>query len=807
MNGEAIPFADLDRAIAPLRRTVRFALTPAGQEQVRFFGRIARRHLERARVLDLPKALRAFVDEIDDALRAFDEKEGDERKDTLHRLFATIGRLDAVAGLPLRERIEEPRRGGEEEKEGEEREREREREEEEEAEEDEEEEAIDDWSVGIGEIAPEMAEQLAAAGVGTLRDLALRKPVEVEVLTPVHGAGPQLPVGRVAVGARLQGGYSVLHPGGGRERRSRAVGAGSIVVRWADGASAPFLGRDTRVTLAGTFDGSTLHDAEPIAPDGDAIRVPRWTIPGVDDRRLRALWAEIGSSHPHLAAAQLRGSEEARRRLAAEEALLLHLGASLVRAASVRERGVAHAITSTFAARATSVGVMLDDAQQLVFEEIKRELRRSTTMRRVVTGEVGAGNGAIALLAAATVADARAQVLVLAPDALEAEERFVNSGPLLSQGGFVSELLVSPPPRAVRDAIKRGEIHILFGTPELLDTGLEYRRLGLVIAVEREPWGAVSVRHRSLPAPRPDLLVTPSVPVGARLLLTAYADHQVSVVVDPRRRPARIELCPAAERETAYARVREAVARGEQGLVVFPLVDHKDAVEVPEAVRLVRALEDDALSGVRVGLLHGAMPREERIRIIEDFQHLRLQVLVCTTRIENGPRLPGATIAVIEQADRFDQFRLHRIIGFLSRARSPASAVLVVGELAEPDAAARIRRVLDAPNGFRLTEELVALRGVDVAVARGSAPLPSIAWLDPEADLDLLIAARQDADRILGSDPGLKSGAHRALARELEARWDKLWIEKTEEWVCPIKDLPAPHPDPKRRRRRRRRRR
>jgi ATP-dependent DNA helicase RecG len=547
----------------------------------------------------------------------------------------------------------------------------------------------------------------------------------------------------------------------------------------------------------------TLRDIalrKPVEPD-------RWGIPGIDDAVLRALWSELEPSYPQLAAVQLRGDEAARRDLAREEALLVQLGASLVRAESVRERGVAHPISHQFAARAAALDLGLDDGQQLVLEEIKRELRRPSVMRRIVTGEVGAGKGRIALLAAATVVEARAQVAFVSPDAGEAEDRFAQTEPLLAAGGYTSLLFTTPPARAARDALKRGEIHVVFGTPDMLDMGLEFRRLGLVVAVEREPWGAVSARHAAWPAPRPDLLVIPSVPIGARLLLTAYADHQVSVVVDAERRPARISLCRAAERETAYARVREAVGRGEQGLVLFPLVDHADAVELPEAVRLVRALEGDALAGVRVGLLHGAMPRDERMRVLEDFQHLRVQVLVCTTRIENGPRLPGATIAVVEQADRVDQFRLHRIIGFLSRARSRADVVLVVGEHAEPDAAARIQRVLDAPNGFHLTEQLVTLRGVASVVASGAAPLPALTWLDPDRDLDLVLASREEALRIVRDDPGLRRGAHRGLARELIGRWSRWWPDPPEGWTCPIKDVPARSLDPKRRRRRRRRRR
>jgi ATP-dependent DNA helicase RecG len=679
----------------------------------------------------------------------------------------------------------------------------------------------------LADLLPDLAEPLAAAGLVTARDLAARPVVSREVLEPVVHAGQSLAVGRVALSGRLHGGWSVLRPDGTRERWARLVGTGDVALRWAPGAAVPQADKDVRAVVAGTSDGRTLVDAELVSADNGVVRLSSWGVDGVDDRRIRAVWRRIEDALRHVRdpiapevtkalglpslgaalGAVHSGEPAARRRLAFDEALLAQLGAALHRFGPGHDRGLSHHVLNGFAGRAASgLELTLDDAQQSCFEDIKRDLRRPVPMRRVVTGEVGAGKGRIALLAAATVAEGRSQVLVVAPDLVQAEQRLLHSEPLLKEGGFVARLVPSPPTRANRDAIKRGEIHVVYGTADLLDAGLEFRRLGLVVAIERDPWGRASVRHAEMPAPRPDLLVTPIVPVGARVLLTAYADHQVSVVVDAKRRPATITLCRADERDTAYGKIRTAVERGEQGHVVFAMVDSTDAVEIPEAVRLVRALEGDALAGLRVGLLHGSMPREERARVVEDFQHLRTQVLVCTTRFEDGPPLPGASVVVIEQADRVDQFRLHRLIGFLSRATTKAEAILVVGEMAEPDAAARIERILAAPNGFHLTEALVTLRGVEAVVAQGSVALPKLQWLDLDTDRDLVLAAREEAHRLARIDPGLRRGPHTTLARELRASWNRLWPDGAERgWTCPITEDPASAPDRRRRRRRRKR--
>jgi ATP-dependent DNA helicase RecG len=200
------------------------------------------------------------------------------------------------------------------------------------------------------------------------------------------------------------------------------------------------------------------------------------------------------------------------------------------------------------------------------------------------------------------------------------------------------------------------------------------------------------------------------------------------------------------------------------------------------------------------------MSREERLRVHEDLVHRRLDVLVATTRVEDGPVVPTVSALVIEQADRVDQVRLHRLIGFASRAVLPADAFLVVGEMADPDAAARIQRVLSAPNGFQLTEALVALRGVGDTVAPGASPAPTAVWFEPDRDLALLLAARDEAHRILRADPQLRRGTHADLGRELRARWSQLFPSLAAQGIeCPVREE-API-EPRRRSRRRRRRR
>lgn len=856
-----LPLRELERALGPIRRVVRFALT-RGPGAVRYLGANLAPHVLRARALDLPGGLSERIAIVASELDGFDTDTEEGQRARLSRLFAELARIDALAGLPLTDVLRPVQKVvqvdvAEEERYPTEPASQvmvasapvaQDEDEDDDEEDDEPDEFTGDLSMLLVDLSfpghEEFGSRFAATGVETVRDLVLIRPKVAERLEPVHGAGrlalpdtdrgsEDAPPGRAAAGGRVRTAYSVFHRGHATERWSILVGGGSLRVRWGLPAPAGWREIDRRVVVAGTFEATAagaagaLVDAEIVVAEDQVVRLASWGLSDIPDRVVRTVLATIAEGlsqvrdpvSPELlrrldlahlgaaiAAAHVQLSESGRRRLALDELLLAQLAGILPRLQAGRERGIAHAILHGFAGRLGQICEfdLYDDAQTHL-EEIKRDLRRSAPMRRVLTGEVGAGKGRIALLAAAMVAEAKSQVLIVGSDTSEIESRFLHTEPLLAEGGLVARLVTSAPTRNQLDAIKRGEVHVVFGTLDLLEQPIEYRRLGLVIAIEREQFGRASVLHANLPAPRPDLLVTTAIPVGPRVLLTAYADHNVSVVVDPHRRPAKIALCRPEDRADAYQRVREVVEARDQAMVVFPMVDGADAMDLQEALRLVRVLESDALAGVRVGLLHGAMSHDERARTVSDFEHRRLDVLVSTTRVEDGPSIPGASLVVIEQADRVDQWRLHRIIGFMSRAQNPASAILVVGEMAEPDAAARIERVVSAPNGFQLTEALVRLRGVERAVAPGSAPMPTFRWFDIDTELPLLLAAREEAHRIVRADPLLRRGVHGDLGRELRLRWDHLFPGETERgWVCSIRDEgPA---EPKRRRRRRRRR-
>lgn len=841
-----LPLAELDRLLAPLRRTLAWAVRDgeAHAGDVRYLEANAGPALDEALALDLPAPIRELLDTLNDRLAGFDEADLDLRRARLGELYQGLARLDAVLGLPLaparakRVRrdlpVGEQLRGDGEAQEAAEpptgrrkkrkRSRRRKEREEEQPPEAAPTAAPEEQPHHLGDtdktgrplaelgVAPAVCDVLAERGVRTLLDLFLLPPRGEEVIRPVHGAGREIPEGRVAVGGRVRARRTRLLPGGRRFTEVLLVGAGPLWVRWEGTPPAWVLDRlvpDSRAVLVGRLAEDVLEDPELAQDPGThAVHLATYGVDGVDDRVLRGEIERLlplaeGLADPlpdavreanellPLSEAILQAHRavsarpDARRRLAFDEALTSFLGLARPRFKAARERGIPQTVLHGLAARMRQFHELeLSDAQQRALEDVKRDLRRQAPMLRLLTGEVGIGRGLVWTTAAVIVAENKSQVLVLAPDPVAAEMRYLFTEPLLRDLGLVGRLVESRPSAAQRDAIRRGEVHVVFGTTDLLDAELDYRRLGLVVSEEAGSWGSTARRVAKLRAPRPHTLVFTTTPVPASSLLTGYADHEISVLETWDRRDVACRLFQADERMAAYELAAERIRQGEQVYVLFPLVRGLDALDGREATRVQATLEERVFPGARVGLFHGAMSREERYRVYHDFRNHRFDVLVATTYVEDGPPVLDAVVAIVEQADRLGWDRAHRIRGHVTRGRQEAECYFILGD--QPDTAGieRLERLIDGGAGIdELAEEPIEA---------------DYRWLQPRHDRPLLLAAQRLALATLAEDAGLRSGANPDLARAARVLWPKLF------------DKPVPVPDPKpsgggRRRRKRRR--
>jgi len=851
--------ASLDAALSPVRRAVGFA-SRRGAGAVRFLEVTAGRWVDRALELAPAPVVSELLADVKERLSGFDALPPKEQDLRVSEIMASIAALDRLLGLPLPYRPASPRRseqdragatgdtasgGGRRARRTGRRGRSK--------------VAVRSdspaaapvasppppppaptairWSdddlggalIGDLELADDEARALDAAGLTRVGDLLLRRPVAYEVTEPVIGAGRVNEAGLHAVGGRIRRRWTVLAPDGSRTSHAILQGAGPQRVRWSGGAPdwvIEALAPGQRTVLVGQVEPVDRETMELVDPeiayeDGKhAARQARYDLPGVRDVTARAVVHQalegverlveplpaallerrsIDSLAQAVQSIHQRGdrSGAGARRLAYDEALLLQLTMLWDRYAGTRERGLSHLILHRHAASALQrAEQQLTDEQQLALEDIKRDLRAPAPMRRVLTGEVGAGKGLVALISTLIVADNKHQVFVLSPDAATAEQRFAFTEPALRDLGLVARLYTEPLSRSHRDAVKRGEVHVLYGTDQLFTQDLELRRLGLVVAGERDQFGAIVAKIEALRPPRPDLLVITSTPVPAPVLLAAYPAFDFTVLKALPGRPVVSTVLPASEREKAYSQAAAAVARGEQAMVVFPMVRGADAIDGAEALRIVQTLQQRAFPSARVRLFHGAMSRDERYATWAAFRDRSIDVLLTTTHFEAGPAVPAASHVIVEQADRMSLSRLHRVRGHVSVSRFEPACLLIAGESPDPDGLERIRRFAESDHGFQVAEQELEQRGIASMVAVEAPRRPPLAWVDLVADIDLLLQAREDARQILEDDPGLRRGAYVELARYLRARWADL-----SEAPCPVQVSGAPG----RRRRRRRR--
>ncbi len=439
----------------------------------------------------------------------------------------------------------------------------------------------------------------------------------------------------------------------------------------------------------------------------------------------------------------------------------------------------------------------LTDGQRRVGEEVAADLAVAHPMHRLLQGEVGSGKTLCALRAMLQVVDAGGQAAMLAPTEVLAGQHYRNVLDLLGPLGRAGELgsaadatrvalvtgsLGAAARRAALADVASGSAGIVLGTHALLYEGVDFADLGLIVVDEQHRFG-VEQRDalRAKADQPPHVLVMTATPIPRTVAMTVYGDLEISTLSQlPRgRSPIASHVVPAAEKpaflDRAWRRLREEVAAGHQAYVVCPRIgdataEGEDAPDGDEGRRpplavleVAPLLADGPLHGLRIGVLHGRLPADEKDAVMREFAAGKLDVLVATTVVEVGVDVPNATMMVVLDADRFGVSQLHQLRGRVGRGSAPGLCLLVT----EVDAGTPTRERLDAVastvDGFRLAElDLEQRREGDVLGAAQSGRRSHLKLLSLLRDADLIRDARADAIGLVAADPDLSR--HPALA-------------------------------------------
>ncbi|MGB0604933.1 MAG: ATP-dependent DNA helicase RecG [Candidatus Latescibacterota bacterium] len=456
--------------------------------------------------------------------------------------------------------------------------------------------------------------------------------------------------------------------------------------------------------------------------------------------------------------ASIMEAENARRRLAFDELFYLQLRLARLRARR-RERpeGIAMAQSQELVPQLLrDLPFALTAAQERVVNEIVADMGLPHVMNRLVQGDVGSGKTLVGLCALLTAVENGFQAALMAPTEILAEQHFLNIKSLVQPLGLQVILLKGKQRVSVRrqlqEALSSGSAHIAVGTHALIQTEVEFARLGLVVIDEQHRFGVMQRGALYKKGEKPDMLVMTATPIPRTLAQTLYGDLEVSLIdeLPPGRKPIRTARRGVDRREAIFDFAADQMRQGRQVYIVYPLVEESEKMDLTSAVEACEELSHGPFAEFEVGLLHGRMSAEEKVEVMEAFKAHRMDALVSTTVIEVGVDVPNASVMIVEHAERFGLAQLHQLRGRVGRGGEQSFCILIshqqgVGE--GTDSGERLDAMVETQDGFIIAEKDLEIRGPGEFFGTRQAGIPEFKVADVLRDEPLLRAAREEADR------------------------------------------------------------
>lgn len=431
----------------------------------------------------------------------------------------------------------------------------------------------------------------------------------------------------------------------------------------------------------------------------------------------------------------------------------------------------------------------LTNAQKRTWQEVSSDMNGERLMNRLVQGDVGSGKTIIAVLALMNTVYAGYQGAMMVPTEVLARQQYDDTCAMFEKYGIninVSLLIGSMTASAKkkeRQRIASGEAGIVIGTHALIQAGVEYANLGLVVTDEQHRFGVHQRESLTQKGSSVHTLVMSATPIPRTLALIIYGDLDISVMneLPSSRLPIKNAVVGTDYRPNAYRFIENQVQAGHQAYVICPMVEAREDGDVMEdgrgdtfantnmhatlenVVDYTTMLKKNLPSSINVEYLHGKMKPAVKDEIMERFHSGQTQVLVSTTVIEVGVNVPNATVMLIENADRFGLAQLHQLRGRVGRGAYQSYCIFVGTSNAKKENMDRLGILRESNDGFRIAEEDLKLRGPgDFFGIRQSGDMQFTIG-DIYKDANLLKAASDAAAAIIENDPDLENDANAGL--------------------------------------------
>ncbi len=472
----------------------------------------------------------------------------------------------------------------------------------------------------------------------------------------------------------------------------------------------------------------------------------------------------------------------ARARLAFDEIFLLQLGVMqqkrIWQSLPARNFKFADGQSQTFLG---ALPFSMTNSQTKAFEEISKDLTSGHPMNRLLQGDVGSGKTVIAAYAICIVSLSGAQSAFMAPTSILAEQHYRTLTRLLIDESklFIGEqirLLIGDTPeedkKTIREDLKNGKIKVLIGTHALIEDPITFKDLQFVAIDEQHRFG---VEQRALlrkKGENPHLLVMTATPIPRSLALSIYGDLDLSVLdeMPQGRKPIDTFVMFPTEHERVYSLIEQQIKNGHQGFIIYPLVEKSNEEnETKAAVNEFERLRRDVYPNLKLALIHGRIPQEEKERIMHGFRDQEYHILVATSVVEVGLDIPNATVILVESANRFGLAQLHQLRGRVGRSDA-RSYCFLIPESEDKAENERLSAMVQTNDGFKLADLDLQQRGPGEFLGDRQSGFAELKMANI-TDIHLIEKARQQAELLFDQDPDLGQPEHAAIKQNLTYFW------------------------------------
>lgn len=397
----------------------------------------------------------------------------------------------------------------------------------------------------------------------------------------------------------------------------------------------------------------------------------------------------------------------------------------------------------------------LTQAQSRALEEILADMQSAGHMNRLLQGDVGSGKTVVAGLAMFAAVTAGMQAAIMVPTEILAEQHYESLTqlfPTLSIALLTGGMKLAAR-RTALEAIASGQVDIIVGTHALIQEGVTYHQLGLVVTDEQHRFGVNQRRLFREKGENPDVLMMTATPIPRTLAITAFGDMDVSIInqLPAGRKPIITRWIKHEQLPLVLEWLEKELAKQAQVYFISPLIEESESLDLKNAIDLQADLQAHFADRAQIALLHGKMKNEEKDAIMQDFKDKKTDILVSTTVIEVGVNVPNATVMVIMDADRFGLSQLHQLRGRVGRGDKQSYAILVANPKTD-SGKDRMKIMTETTDGFVLAEADLKMRGSGEIFGTRQSGLPEFQVANIVEDYPILEEARRVASSIVAEE-------------------------------------------------------